>query len=67
MNRVQHNPARLYNCDETDITLVQHKQTKILELKDKRQLSSLHSTEWGSLVTVVTCMISASSVTCINL
>jgi len=56
MDTIQHNPARLYNCDKTGITIVQHKHTKILELKGKRQISSLQSAERGSLVTVVTCM-----------
>jgi len=59
----QHNRARLYNYDEmasllnsTNITIVQHKHTKILELKGKRQISSVQSAERGSLVTVVKCM-----------
>jgi len=52
----QHNPARVYNCDETGITIVQHKRTKILALKGKRPITSLQSAERGSLVTVVTCM-----------
>jgi len=56
MDTIQHNPARLYNCDETGIKIVQHKGTKILALKGKRQITSLQSTERGSLVTVVTCM-----------
>jgi len=56
MDTIQHNPARLYNCDETGITIVQHKRTKILVLKGKRQITSLQSAERGSLVTVVTCM-----------
>jgi len=54
---IQHNPAGLYNCDETWITIVQHKHTKILGLKGKRQISSVQSAERGSLVTVVKCMI----------
>ena len=56
MDTIQHNPARLYNCDETGITVVQRKHTKILGLKCKRQISSLQYTERASLVTVVTCM-----------
>ena len=56
MDTIQHNPARLYNCDKTAITIVQHKHTKILGLKGKRQISSLQSAERGSLVTVVNCM-----------
>ena len=42
---IQHNPARLYNCDETGITIVEHKHTKILGLKGKRRISSVHSAE----------------------
>ena len=56
MDTTQHNPARLYNCDETGITIVQRKHTKILGLKGKRQISSLQFAERGSPVTVVTCM-----------
>ena len=56
MDSIKHNPAILYNCDKTGITIVQHKHTKILGLKGKRQISSLQSAERGSLVTVVNCM-----------
>jgi len=56
MYTTEHNPARLYNCDETGITIVQHKHTKILTLIGKRQISSFQSVERGSLVTVVNCM-----------
>jgi len=53
MYTIQHNPARLYYCDKTGITIVQHKHTKILGLKGKRQISSVQSTERRSPVTVV--------------
>jgi hypothetical protein len=53
MDNIQHNLARLYNCDKTGNTTVQHKHTKILGLKGKRQISSVQSAERGSLVTVV--------------
>ena len=56
MYTIQHNPARHYNCDETGITIVQHKHTEILGLKGKHQISSVQSAERGSLVTVVNCM-----------
>jgi len=56
MDTIQHKPARLYNCDETGITILQHKHTKILGFKGKRQISSVQSAERGSLVTVITCM-----------
>jgi len=47
---IQHNPARHYNRDETGITIVEHKYTKILGLKGKRQISSVQSADRGSLV-----------------
>jgi hypothetical protein len=57
MEIFQHNPARLYNCNETGITIVQHKHKKILGLKSKHQISSVQFADRGFLVTVVTCMI----------
>jgi hypothetical protein len=56
MDTTQHNPARLYNYDETGITIVQYNHTKILGLKGKRQISSLPSAERRCLVTVVSRM-----------
>ena len=56
MYTIQHNPARIYNCDETGIIITQHKHTKIFGLKNKRQISSLQSAERGSLVAVASCM-----------
>jgi len=40
LDTIQHNPARLYNCDETGITVVQHKHTKILGSKGVTYLRS---------------------------
>jgi hypothetical protein len=42
--------------DETGITVVQHKTSKVISLKGKRQVPSLSSAERGALVTVVTRM-----------
>jgi hypothetical protein len=56
MYTTQHNPARRYNCDEPGITIAQHKRTKMLGLKGKRQISSGRSADQGSLVRVVTCL-----------
>ncbi|KAJ4441384.1 hypothetical protein ANN_11239 [Periplaneta americana] len=50
---------RLYNCDETGLTEVQHKVNKVASLKGKRQVGSVSSAERGFLVTAVTCMSSA--------
>jgi len=57
MYTIQHDTARLYNCDETCITILQHKHTKILGSKGKCQISSVQSAEQGSLVTAVNCKI----------
>jgi hypothetical protein len=53
---IQHNPARLHNCDETSITIVQNKHTKILGLKGKCRISSVQSAERGYVMTVANCM-----------
>jgi hypothetical protein len=52
MGTSEHNPAVLYNCDETGITIVQHKHMKILRLKGMPQIS-VQSAERRPLVTVV--------------
>jgi len=39
MYNIQHNPATLYTCDETSITNVQQKHTKLLGLEGTRQIS----------------------------
>jgi hypothetical protein len=57
VDTIQSNSARFNNCNEIGSTIVQHKHTKILKLKDKRQIYSLQSAYWRSVVTVVTCMI----------
>jgi len=56
MYNILHNPARLYNCDETGITIVQHKHVKIWRLEGKRHISSFQAADRGSFVTVVTCV-----------
>jgi len=38
MDTIQHNPTRLYNCDETGITIVQHKHENI---RIERQASDI--------------------------
>jgi hypothetical protein len=47
METIQHNPARLNNCDETGIIIVQQKHAKIFGLKGKRQISFLQSKRTG--------------------
>jgi hypothetical protein len=51
----EHNAARLHNCDETGITIVEHKHENF---RIERQASDifLQSVERDLLLTVVTCV-----------
>ncbi|CAI6356150.1 unnamed protein product [Macrosiphum euphorbiae] len=49
-------PDRVYNVDETGLTVVQSKVSEVIGLRGKRQISSLTSAERGSLITVVAAM-----------
>jgi hypothetical protein len=55
MVNIKLSPNRIFNVDETGITIVQQKSSKVLGLKEKKQVASLSSAEGGALVTVVTC------------
>lgn len=37
MEKIKYSPYRIYNVDETGITVVQHKQSKIISVKGKKQ------------------------------
>ncbi|KAK9685653.1 CENP-B N-terminal DNA-binding domain [Popillia japonica] len=54
--KVNFDPARVYNVDETGLTSVQRKHSKVISFKGKKQVAALTSADRGSLVTVVTCM-----------
>ena len=56
MAKIKFNPTRLFNVDETGITIVQHKTSQVIGRKGKRQVATLSSAERGHLITVVTCM-----------
>lgn len=47
---------RVYNVDETGLTVVQSKIPHVVGLKGKRQVGAITAAERGSLVTVVCCM-----------
>lgn len=49
-------PRRIYNCDETGITVVQGRTSKVLSIKGKKSVSTISSAERGALMTIVTCM-----------
>ncbi|GBP55030.1 Tigger transposable element-derived protein 1 [Eumeta japonica] len=54
-------PDRIFNVDETGLTIVQSKIPEVIGKKGKRQIGALTSAERGSLMTVVCCM-SASGI-----
>lgn len=56
MQKINFNPNKVFNVDETGISTVQHKVRKILTVKGKKEVHKLSSAERGALVTVVTCM-----------
>lgn len=47
---------RVFNVDETGLTVVQSKIPHVVGLKGKRQVGAITSAERGSLVTVICCM-----------
>ena len=49
-------PHRVYNVDETGITTVQAKPSKVITKRGKRQIGSITSAERGELATAVVCM-----------
>jgi hypothetical protein len=59
LEKIHFTPHRLYNCDETGLSVVQHKVCNEVSLKGTRQIAALSSAERGSLVIVVTCMSAA--------
>lgn len=56
MDKINYDPKILYNCDETGLTIVQHKTTKVISLKGSRQVGSVSLAERCSLITVFTYM-----------
>ena len=52
----QYPADRVYNVDETGLTVVQSKIPNIIGRKGKRQIGALTSAERGSTMTVVACM-----------
>lgn len=54
-------PSRIWNVNETGLTIVQNRQPQVLAKKGKRQIGALTSAERDSLVTVVNCMSAGGS------
>lgn len=53
MEKIKFNPLRVFNVDETGLTVVQHKHSRVISLKGKKQVSTITSAERGKLVTMV--------------
>ncbi|XP_075167944.1 uncharacterized protein LOC142240116 [Haematobia irritans] len=49
-------PFRIWNVDETGISVVPSQQPQVIARKGKRQIGMITSAERGSLVTIITCM-----------
>lgn len=54
-------PTRIWNVDETGLSVVQSKQPEIIARRGKKQIGIMTSAERGSLVTVITCMSAGGS------
>ncbi|KAJ4430442.1 hypothetical protein ANN_22658 [Periplaneta americana] len=55
-------PSRIFNVDETGLTVVQNKLSKIIALKGKRQVDLLTAAERCSLITTVVSMSNPSGI-----
>lgn len=55
MDKYKFTASRIFNCDETGISTVPNKPSKILSLKGKKQVGVLSSAERGVLVTAEIC------------
>lgn len=49
-------PHRIFNVDETGLSIVQSKTAQVIGRKGKRQIAAITSAERGSLVTFVACI-----------
>lgn len=55
-NKYNFPPHRIFNVDETGLSIVQSKVLTVIGRKGKRQIAAITSAERGSLVTFVACM-----------
>lgn len=55
LDKYHFQPSRIFNCDETGISTVPNKPSRIFSLKGKKQVGSLSSAERGTLVTAEIC------------
>lgn len=56
MEKTHYPPDRIFNVDETGLTIVQSKIPQVIGKKGKKQIGALTAAERGSLCTLVCCM-----------
>lgn len=56
LRKVNHKAHRIFNVDATGSTDVEHRHSKVVSMRHKKEVASLTSAERGNLITVVTCM-----------
>jgi hypothetical protein len=56
LRKVNHPAHRIFSFDETRITRVQHRRSKVVSTRGKKEVEFLTSAERGNLITVVACM-----------
>lgn len=59
LEKIKYDPTKIFNVDETGISVVQHKLTSIVCAKGKKSIQKLSSGERGATVTVVSAMSAA--------
>ncbi|PSN38553.1 hypothetical protein C0J52_14817 [Blattella germanica] len=60
LEKVNFDGTRVFNVDETGVSVVQHKATKVVTTKGKKNVHRLSSAERGATITAVTCMSAAA-------
>jgi hypothetical protein len=56
LRKVNHPAHRIFSVDETGITTVQHRYSKFVSMRGKKEVVSLTLAERGNLIIVVICM-----------
>jgi hypothetical protein len=56
VRKVNYQAHRIFIVDETGITTVQHRHSKVMSMRGKKEVASLTSAERQNLIAVVTCM-----------
>lgn len=60
-DRYAYAPSRIFNVDETGLTTVQGRPSKVIAMKGRKQVGTLTSAERGTLCTAVICISAAGT------